>query len=147
MIAVVLLTVALALAAAGCGGGGSRGSSEADRVEQLLYEYTSTDAVFEPEQGQVEFTDCRPLEDVEHEGRPAFYCEYGNDQVVAGTCVARIEERLYFSGGRLPCEDPFELTYRPFPLESEPGQGLRRSADSTRRSWISGLDIAAEVPM
>jgi hypothetical protein len=47
-------------------------TNEADRVEQLLFEYTSADSrfPFEPERGQVEFTDCHAAEDVEYEGIP-----------------------------------------------------------------------------
>ncbi len=115
--AVVLL--AFALPAAGCGAGadsagsGSTGgdSTEADRVEQLLLDYTDADTDFESDLGDVEFTECSPLDGVEYEGHPAFYCEAGNDSTVASLCVARIDDRLYFSGGKINCEDPFELAY------------------------------------
>jgi hypothetical protein len=81
---IVVLLVALALAAAGCGagadsqGGGSTGvdSAEADPVERLLLEFASGPG-FDPDLGTVEFTECRPLEDVEYEGRPAFYVPPG----------------------------------------------------------------------
>jgi hypothetical protein len=85
--------------------------SEADRVERLLFEYTAADPDFEADLGDVEFTDCRQVGDVEYEGHPAFYCEAGNDSTVASLCVARIGNQLFFSGGKVMCEDAFELAY------------------------------------
>jgi hypothetical protein len=119
-LAEVALVFTFALAA-GCGAGadsagpGSTGvdSPKADPVEQLLLEFASGPG-FDPDLGTVEFADCRPLEGVEYEGHPAFYCEFGNAATIADMCVARVGDRLYFSGGKLMCEDPFELVY---PLE------------------------------
>lgn len=123
----VVAALAFAFAVTGCGsdsdsagtGATDTGAtdvdpSEADRVEQLLLEYTSADSDFPfgPEQyGQVEFTDCHSAEDVEYEGNPAFYCKWGNDSVIAATCVARVGDRLYTSGGKIMCTSPFKLRY------------------------------------
>jgi hypothetical protein len=98
----------------------SRSSSEADgedtsgegeAVERLLLEYTDADPNFEADVGEVEFTDCSPAAGVEYEGHPAFYCEAGNDSTVASLCVARVGDELFFSGGRVMCEEDFERAY------------------------------------
>jgi hypothetical protein len=87
-------------------GSTSSDSTEADRIERLLLEYTDADPGFESDVGDVEFTDCSPIGDVEYEGHPAFYCEAGNDSAVASLCVARAGDQLFFSAGKLMCEDP-----------------------------------------
>lgn len=46
----------------------------------------------------------------------AFYASTATAGSIADKCVARVAERLY-SGGKLMCEDPFELVY---PLEQLP---------------------------
>jgi hypothetical protein len=117
----VAAALAVAFAVAGCGSDSDAAStgatdadpSEADRVEQLLLHYTSADPAFPfgAEHGQVEFADCHSAEDVEYEGNPAFICKWGNDGVIAATCVARVDDRLYTSGGKLMCETPFKLRY------------------------------------
>ena len=114
-LATAAVILAFALPAAGCearaDSAGSGDSAEANRVEQLLLDYTDADPGFESDLGDIEFTECSPLDSVEYEGHPAFYCEAGNDSTVASLCVARIDDRLYFSGGKIMCEDPFELAY------------------------------------
>jgi hypothetical protein len=117
----VAAALAFAFAVAGCGsdsdstgtGATDVDPSEADRVEQLLLKYTSADPAFPfgPERKPVEFTECQPADDVEYEGNPAFICKWGNDGVIAATCVARVGDRLYTSGGKLMCETPFTLRY------------------------------------
>jgi hypothetical protein len=101
------LALVLALVAPGCLGG----RSDEDLVEQLLVAYTDADPSFEADLGDVEFADCSRLDDVEYEGEAAFYCDVGNSGTIASFCVARVGERLFFSGGRVMCEDPFRLAY------------------------------------